>query len=62
LLEGSGSISHQQAQEKAEHEYTIYRQREMNQLESDYDRAVRQLSLFGVANDLLGEDDSQSDK
>ena len=62
LLEGSGSISHQQAQEKAEHEYTIYRQREMNQLESDYDRAIRQLSLFGSTNSLLGEDDSQSDK
>lgn len=62
LLEGSGSISHQQAQEKAEHEYTIYRQREMNQLESDYDRAVRQLSLFGSTNSLLGEDNSQSDK
>ena len=55
LLEGSGSISHQQAQEKAEHEYTIYRQREMNQLESDYDRAIRQLSLFGSANGLSGE-------
>ena len=62
LLEGSGSISHQQAQEKAEHEYTIYRQREMNQLESDYDRAIRQLSLFDSTNSLLGEDDSQSDK
>lgn len=62
LLTGTGSISHQQAQEKAEHEYTIYRQREMNQLESDYDRAVRQLSLFGSTNSLLGEDDSQSDK
>ena len=62
LLEGSGSISHQQAQEKAVHEYTIYRQREMNQLESDYDRAIRQLSLFGSTNSLLGEDDSQSDK
>ena len=62
LLEGSGSISHQQAQEKAEHEYTIYRQREMNQLESDYDRAIRQLSLFSSTNSLLGEDDSQSDK
>lgn len=62
LLEGSGSISHQQAREKAEHEYTIYRQREMNQLESDYDRAIRQLSLFGSTNSLLGEDDSQSDK
>ena len=55
LLEGGGSISHQQAQEKAEHEYTIYRQREMNQLESDYDRAIRQLSLFGSTNGLLGE-------
>ena len=55
LLEGGGSISHQQAQEKAEHEYTIYRQREMNQLESDYDRAIRQLSLFGSTNGLLGD-------
>ena len=55
LLEGGGSISHQQAQEKAEHEYTIYRQREMNQLESDYDRAIRQLSLFGSTKGLLGE-------
>lgn len=62
LLEGSGSISHQQAQEKAEHEYTIYRQREMNQLESDYDRAVRQLSLFGSANGSLGDGDSHNDK
>ena len=34
-------------------EYTVYRQREMNQLESDYDRAVRQLSLFSGANDQL---------
>ena len=34
----------------------------MNQLESDYDRAIRQLSLFGSANGLLGEGDSQSDK
>lgn len=55
LLTGTGSISHQQAQEKAEHEYTIYRQREMNQLESDYDRAVRQLSLFGSTNGLSRE-------
>ena len=62
LLEGGGSISHQQAQEKAEHEYAIYRQREMNQLESDYDRAIRQLSLFGSTNGLLGEGDSHNDK
>lgn len=56
LLEGSGSICHQQAQEKAVQEYTIYRQREMNQLESDYDRAIRQLSLFsGSTEQLSGE-------
>ena len=57
ILTGNGSVSHHQAQEKAEHEYTIYRQREMNLLESDYDRAVRQLSLFSGASDqLTGED------
>ena len=62
LLTGTGSICHQQAQEEAKHEYTIYRQREMNQLESDYDRAVRQLSLFGSTNSLLGGRDSHNDK
>ena len=34
----------------------------MNQLESDYDRAVRQLSLFGSTNSLLGEDDSHNNQ
>ena len=58
LLKGSGSISHQQAQEKAEHEYTIYRQREMNQLESDYDRAIRQLSLFSCSTEQLSGETS----
>ena len=58
LLEGSGSISHQQAQEKAVHEYTIYRQREMNQLESDYDRAIRQLSLFSGSTEQLSVETS----
>lgn len=56
ILEGTGSVSHQQAHEKAEHEYIIYRQREMRELESDYDRAVRQLSLFsGYTEQLEGE-------
>ena len=50
ILEDNGSVTHQQALEKAETEYTIYRKREMQQLESDYDRAVRQLSLFGNPN------------
>ena len=46
ILTDSGSVSHQQALEKAEHEYTLYRAREMRQLESDFDKAVKQLSLF----------------
>ena len=62
LLTGTGSISHQQAQEKAEHEYAVYRQRELNQLESDYDRAIRQLSLFsGSTEQLSGETSKDED-
>lgn len=44
LLQGSGTVSHQQAIEKAEKEFEIYRAREMKQLESDFDRAVKQLT------------------
>ena len=43
LLEGKCSISHKQAIEKAEREFEIYRAREMRQLESDFDRAVKLL-------------------
>ncbi len=43
LLEGKGNISHQEAIEKAEREFHIYRQREMAQLESDFDKMVKQL-------------------
>lgn len=43
LLEGKGSISRKQAIEKAEREFEIYRAREMRQLESDFDRAVKML-------------------
>lgn len=43
LLEGKGQISHKQAVEKAEKEFDIYRAREMRQLESDFDRAVKLL-------------------
>lgn len=43
LLEGKGKISHKQAIEKAEKEFEVYRAREMQQLESDFDRAVKQL-------------------
>jgi hypothetical protein len=41
LLTGKGSVSHKQAVKKAEREFEIYRAREMKQLESDFDRAVR---------------------
>lgn len=43
LLEGKGSISHKEAMEKAEREFYIYRQREMQQLESDFDMMMKQL-------------------
>ena len=43
LLEGKGSISHKQAIEKAEHEFAIYRKREMEQLESDFDKMFKNL-------------------
>ena len=44
ILGDRGKISHKQAVEKAEQELEIYRQREMRQLESDFDRAVKQLT------------------
>jgi hypothetical protein len=44
LLSGKGNVSHKQAMKKAEKEFEIYRAREMKQLESDFDRAVKQLT------------------
>ena len=43
LLEGKGSISHEEAIRKAEQEFEIYRKREMESLESDFDRVIKQL-------------------
>lgn len=43
LLEGKGPVSHKQAIEKAEHEFAIYRKREMEQLESDFDKMIKNL-------------------
>lgn len=43
LLEGKGSVSHKQAIAKAEREFKAYRAREMRELESDFDRAIKQL-------------------
>ncbi|WP_455719791.1 RhuM family protein, partial [Agathobacter sp.] len=44
LLEGKGSISHKQAIAKAENEFEIYRAKEMKELESDFDKAIKQLA------------------
>ena len=43
ILEGAGTVSHQEAIEKAEREFEIYREREMRMLESDFDKAVKRL-------------------
>ena len=43
VLEGKGCVSHEEAIKKAEQEFEIYRKREMEQLESDFDRAIKQL-------------------
>lgn len=43
IFEGAGTVSHQEAIEKAEREFEIYREREMRLLESDFDKAVKAL-------------------
>ena len=42
-LKGTGAVSHQEAIEKAEREFEIYREREMRLLESDFDKVVKSL-------------------
>ena len=43
VLIGKGTVSHAQAIKKAEQEFEIYRQREMEMLESDFDKEVKKL-------------------
>ena len=43
VLTGKGNVSHQQAIAKAEKEFEIYRKREMELLESDFDREIKKL-------------------
>lgn len=43
VLIGKGNISHKQAIEKAEKEFAIYRNREMELLESDFDKEIKKL-------------------
>ena len=56
ILEGAGTISHQEAIEKAEREFEIYREREMRLLESDFDKAVKR--LLDKNNDSEKEDEA----
>lgn len=44
LLQNKGTISHRQAIAKAEKEFETYRAKEMEQLESDFDRAIKQIN------------------
>ena len=43
ILEGAGTVSHQEAIEKAEREFEIYREREMRMLESDFDKMQKSI-------------------
>lgn len=43
VLIDKGRISHKQAIEKAEKEFAIYRKREMDLLESDFDKEIKRL-------------------
>ncbi len=50
LLNGPGKVSHEEACRKAVAEFREYRRREMLQYESDFDRAVRELTEAGKSN------------
>ena len=43
VLTGKGQVSHKQAIEKAKKEFEIYRKREMDLLESDFDKEIKRL-------------------
>ena len=43
ILEGNGKISHEEAIAKAEKEFKIYREREMKELQSDFDMLMKSL-------------------
>ncbi len=50
LLNGPGKVSHEEACRKAVAEFREYRRREMLQYESDFDRAVRELTEADKSN------------
>jgi hypothetical protein len=59
LLKGPGKISHAEACRKAVAEFREYRRREMLQYESDFDRAVRELTDRQPASPDSNQDSSQ---
>lgn len=50
VLIGKGIVSHKQAIEKAEEEFALYRKREMDMLESDFDKEMKKLRNKGRNN------------
>lgn len=44
ILEGNGKISNEEAIKKAEKEFNIYREREMRELQSDFDLMIKELN------------------
>lgn len=52
LLTGGGAVSHQAAMDKAEHEFEVYRAKEMRELESDFDRMLKKLPKSGSDQSL----------
>ena len=56
LLKSKGRISHKEAIEKAEKEFDIYRANQLKLIESDFDRAVKQLNQ----RDSVGDDDDKA--
>jgi hypothetical protein len=52
VLKGKGRISKKQAFEKAETEFEIYRTREMAQLVSDFDRAVKNITQTDIGEEI----------
>ena len=43
LLTGKGTVSHRQAVEKAEQEFNLYRAKDMREMESDFDRMLKEI-------------------
>lgn len=48
ILEGKGAISHEQAMQKAEKEYDLFRQKELANLKSDFDLFLEDVKKIGA--------------